>query len=115
VAWRDLTILCFQYVHYDNTHYLGQSWTEPRDFSLAWVARTKAGAVGPKGVLGAEDHRWNAFPNQDNNLDQVRALYFQSEAVYQRVLAVKRKVDPSDVFTANLFCVGASRKFGAAR
>lgn len=115
VAWRDLTILCFQYVHYDNTNYLGQSWTEPRDFSLAWVARTKAGAVGPKGVLGAEDHRWNAFPNQDNNLDQVRALYFQSEAVYQRVLAVKRKVDPSDVFTANPFCVGASRKFGAAR
>jgi hypothetical protein len=115
VAWRELTLLCFQYVHYDNTNYLGQDWSEPKEFSDAWVARAKAGAIGPKGVLGSADQRWNAFPEQDTDLDAARQHYFQSEAVYQRVLAVKREMDPNDVFTPNRFCVGASRKYGTQR
>ncbi|HVJ94932.1 MAG TPA: FAD-binding oxidoreductase [Labilithrix sp.] len=112
VAWRDLTILCFQYVHYDQTDLLGNPWAGPGAFSFAWVPRAKAGAIGPNGKIGTEDHRWNAFPEQDRDLDANRKYYFQSEAVYQRVLDIKRRVDPNDVFTANRFCVGASRKYG---
>lgn len=115
VAWRDTTLLCFQYVHYDNTTYLGQDWSEPREFSEAWVARARAGAVGPRGIIGVDDRRWNAFPTQDTDLDQERKHYFQSAAVYERVLGIKRALDPHDVFTPNLFCVGASRKYGTAR
>lgn len=111
VAWRDLTMLCFQYVHYDNTDYLRRDWRAPKEFAEAWVPRAKAGAIGPNGVLGTEDHRWNAFPEQDNDLDRKRKHYFQSEEVYQRVLEIKRRIDPDDVFTPNLFCVGASRKY----
>lgn len=111
VAWRDLTILCFQYVHYDNTDLLGKPWSGPADFSFAWVPKAKSGAIGPNGTIGTEDHRWNAFPEQDNDLDANRKHYFQSEAVYQRVLDTKRWIDPHDVFTANRFCVGASRKY----
>lgn len=115
VAWRDVTMLCFQYVHFDVTDHFGRDWGAPRAFSEAWIDRTKRGAVGPDGVLGPDDRRWNAFPEQDEDLDQERAHYFQSEEVYQRVLAVKRAVDPDDVFTANRFCVGASRKYGQGR
>jgi len=112
VAWRDLTILCFQYVHYDQTDLRGNLWDAPKQFSFEWVPRAKEGAIGPRGTVGAEDRRWNAFPEQDDDLDKNRAHYFQSEEVYERVLATKRKIDPQDVFTANRFCVGASRKYG---
>jgi hypothetical protein len=115
IAWRDLTLLCFQYVHYDNTSYLRQNWSEPKEFSLAWVERARAGAVGPNGIVAVDDRRWKAFPEQDTDLDKERAYYFQSEEVYQRVLSIKRELDPNDVFTPNLFCVGASRKYGTAR
>ena len=114
IAWRDLTMLSFQYVHFDNTDLRGRDWAEPRAFAEAWVDRAKVGALGPDGVLGPDDRRWNAFPEQDEDLDQQRAHYFDSEEVYQRVLAVKREVDPTDIFTANGFCVGASRKLQKA-
>jgi hypothetical protein len=110
IAWRDLTMLCFQYVHFDNTDHFGREWAAPRAFAEAWVPRAKAGAVGADGVIGAHDRRWNAFPEQDDDLDRERAHYFQSEEVYRRVLAVKRAVDPVGVFSANGFCVGAGRR-----
>lgn len=41
-------------------------------------------------------------------LDEQWALYYDSRDVYDRLLAIKKRVDPNHVFTANLFCVGAT-------
>ncbi|MCB9597860.1 MAG: BBE domain-containing protein [Sandaracinaceae bacterium] len=41
-------------------------------------------------------------------LDEQWALYYDSREVYDRLLAIKKAVDPHHVFTANLFGVGAT-------
>jgi len=108
IPWRDTTILCFQYLHYDNTKN-GQPWKEPEEFSRKWVEQQKSKAIGTKGYIGKKDRRWNAFPGtNDFNLDELREFYFESDESYQRVLMVKQRVDPDHIFTPNLFCVGAS-------
>ncbi len=41
-------------------------------------------------------------------LDDLWALFYDSREVYERLLRIKRELDPQHVFTANLFCVGAT-------
>jgi FAD/FMN-containing dehydrogenase len=41
-------------------------------------------------------------------LDDAWHLYYDSREVYERVLDIKRKLDPDHIFTSNLFCVGAT-------
>lgn len=41
-------------------------------------------------------------------LDHMWQLYFDDEAVYDRLLTIKQQLDPDHVFTPNLFCVGAT-------
>ncbi len=41
-------------------------------------------------------------------LDYSWHLYYDNREVYERVLDIKRKIDPDHIFTANLFCVGAT-------
>jgi len=41
-------------------------------------------------------------------LDHMWKLYYDDEAVYDRLLTIKQKLDPYHVFTPNLFCVGAT-------
>jgi hypothetical protein len=41
-------------------------------------------------------------------LDDQWALYYDSRDVYDRLLRTKQELDPHHVFTANLFCVGAT-------
>jgi len=108
VAWRDTDMLCFQYVHFDNTKD-GKDWKYPEEFSLKWVDECRKGAIGPKGCIGTVDRQWNAFPVQAENLDENKKIFFQNEQVYQKVLATKRRFDPDNIFTPNKFCVGASQ------
>ena len=64
--------------------------------------------IGTDGLVVESDMRFIWSPYGSWNLDKNRALYIDSEAKYQRVLATKNKADPYDVFTPNAFCVGAS-------
>lgn len=41
-------------------------------------------------------------------LDDLWALFYDRREVYDELLRIKREVDPSHVFTANRFCVGAT-------
>lgn len=65
--------------------------------------------IGSGGLVADSDMRFIWAPYGSWNLDKNRALYIDSEAKYQRVLATKKKADPHDVFTPNAYCVGASK------
>jgi FAD/FMN-containing dehydrogenase len=106
VPFRDSTLWIEIDAFYDPTYeFLGCT---PQATAQTWANSMDASAFGPNGVLGDQYRKLIWAPNGDRDLDRVRDLYFESEAVYQRILAVKRRIDPSHVFTANLFCVGAS-------
>jgi len=59
-------------------------------------------------VFSPVDHRFVWCPWESWNMDENWDKFFDSREKYERVLATKRKEDPFDVFTPNLFCVGAS-------
>ncbi len=122
-SWRgSLSMFAFQYVKYDCTNWLANTTClplslrhlayqqEPKEFALGWVEWARRTAVGEKGVACEREMCWKAFPNQDENLDLVREKYFENQEQWERVLAVKERFDPSDVFTANYFCIGAGAK-----
>jgi FAD/FMN-containing dehydrogenase len=46
--------------------------------------------------------------NEKPVLDEMWKLYFDDEAVYDRLLTIKQQLDPDHVFTPNRFCVGAT-------
>jgi hypothetical protein len=46
--------------------------------------------------------------NEKPILDEQWAYYYDNSAVYERLLKIKQKMDPDHIFTANLFCVGAT-------
>jgi hypothetical protein len=109
---RDIKLLCFLYIHYDNTTALGAPWADPRKYCEGWVHKVSGKAIGPQGIIGTSDRRWMAFPcgpTSDDNLDRTWRYYFDDEAAYRRVLATKRQFDPDGVFSANMYCVGANK------
>lgn len=65
--------------------------------------------IGPNGCFTPVDRRfiWAPYGN-DWNLDENWEKFFDSREKYNRVLATKKKFDPHDIFTPNLFCIGAS-------
>ena len=124
LAHRDAGFMVLHYVHYENV--VDEKDTDEwKKVALLNTAKWSAGV--DKNFNG--DKRWNMFPYQagpknadeptsptnpnqiDRNLDKLKDHYFDNDDVYKRVLNTKRLVDPNDVFTPNLFCVGASRKY----
>lgn len=116
LAFRDTTICFLDYYHYDNV-VDNQDVEAPFQITsqhVDQVVKGLAGEDGKSGLFGC-DRRWMAFPNEDENLDELWGKYFNNKSDYLRVLKMKRMLDPTDVFTPNLFCVGASRKYKQAK
>lgn len=112
IPHRGTNFFVFHYIHYDNV-IRGQDNDEPRQHALKNCKDVSAELTGEGGFMGC-DRRWLAFPCQDEDLDSLHSHYYDSEYVYLRVLKAKRVWDPKDIFTPNLFCVGASRKYHTA-
>jgi hypothetical protein len=117
LSWRRSSML----VMIDAFHEVNQTagdrtvpWPESRAAAQQWLAGVHATAFGPDtalvpgkaAVLGPERRFIYSPHGADANLDDTHALYFETEAAYERVLATKRRVDPRHVFTPNEFCVG---------
>jgi hypothetical protein len=65
--------------------------------------------VGKNGCFTPQDRRFIWAPYGDDwNLDENWQYFFDSREKFERIKKTKRELDPHDVFTPNLFCVGAS-------
>jgi hypothetical protein len=92
---------------------------DPRDPTalptlLDWQHENDKGAM-EGGIFCDKDRRyfWGTYHRPDDkdggaSLDSVWDKYFHSREHYDKLIAVKRKVDPEYVFTANMFGVDAS-------
>ncbi|KAJ3068166.1 hypothetical protein HDU98_008676 [Podochytrium sp. JEL0797] len=106
----DCMLLTLNAILYKNTNYWGQYWPQPKQSAEALTSIFKAGAMSLNGVLSVRDCRWKGFLHgtDDFDLDKVRDYFFESEEQWSRLVEFKHVIDPMDVFTANLFCMGAS-------
>ena len=82
--------------------------------AMEWQAENdKESAEG--GLMSNEDMRllWGSYARAEDldggaNLHTVREKYYDSEEKYQKLVSIKRKVDPQYVFTANSFGIDAN-------
>ena len=119
LAHRQMGLLNLWYVHYDSV-VNGKNTEKYRMMASKNCGKV---AAGTNKFMGG-DRRWNMFPRQilnddgtfdEESLDSNWKHYFDDELSYRRTLKLKRTIDPNDVFTPNLFSVGASRKYGTAK
>mmetsp|Transcript_23859 Transcript_23859/g.36236 ORF Transcript_23859/g.36236 Transcript_23859/m.36236 type:complete len:672 (+) Transcript_23859:132-2147(+) len=115
LAFRNTSFCFLDYLHYDIVYD-----NKDVDFPTRKVDKRAKDVVeelaGPDGKSGffKRDSRWLAFPNHEV-LDDAWEKYYETKKDYLRILIQKRKVDPTDVFTPNLFCVGSKKKYGEAK
>jgi hypothetical protein len=110
LSHRDATVSNVYYIHYDNVE-KGKDVTYALEVSQDVMAKSN---TAYDTVFGPGDNRWLAFCGEDEDLDLVHKYYYDTEEDYLELLRIKRTVDPYDIFTPNLYCVGASRKYKTA-
>ncbi len=115
IPFRNAQFMALLYIHYD-TVIDGKDVTEPKKVAHAQSERLRRGLVGTRGQKWTDgffrcNNAMVAFPNDRDNVDHHVTEFFDSEDVYQRVLAIKNRVDPTGTFTANSMMVGGTKKF----
>ncbi len=111
-SWRaDSTVVCLLDCYYDEHR---RCATPPRQHAIEWQATNDEGALGRK-LFSDEDRRLFFGPWGDTDLGEVWPRYLDSRAKYDRLLAIKRRVDPAGVFSANSFGVGYRPRAPASR
>jgi len=97
-GWRDTTICftCDCFYRPDGENKLQ---------ATEWQAQNDAAFIGESGQFCDEDRRllWGSFG--DRSLHRAQRFYYEP-GVYDQLVALKKKVDPRNVFTPNEFCVG---------
>lgn len=115
---RSVQLFCFFCIHYDTVQNK-KAVTEPKKLAHANMEKLQ------KGLIGDEERGWSngylqgnkqymAFPNHHHVLDDAVPIFFDNEKTYERLLRLKRQLDPMDVLTANTWMLGATRKFASA-
>lgn len=103
-SWRDSTICCIMDCFYNEDAWLvpQSPWQTARE----WQDRNDREGLGPQGKFCKKDRRvfWGSYGSKD--MGQVYRHYHETQAKYDRLCAIKQKVDPAGVFTPNRFCVG---------
>jgi hypothetical protein len=110
-SWRDATVVLGTSCFYKDFF----PWTRLNAKERAWKFQIDLGKamIGPSGLFAKTDRRmlWGPFQNQpsDRDMTTVWPFYYESQEMYQRLVEIKKRVDPQGVFTPNAFCVGGGR------
>lgn len=98
-SWRNTTIGCNLDLFYDPNK------PNAPEEALKWHKLNVHEGVGTHGRFSVSDHRWIWATHDNLNMQDVWQYYYSAED-YARCCAVKAKVDPQGMFTANIFAVG---------
>lgn len=71
-----------------------------RRYAKDWAERGRKSFLGEQGLLTKQDNRFFAYPHSNTNLTEVWPRYNESRDTR------RRRKDPSQVFSANEFCLG---------
>lgn len=68
-------------------------------------------SIGSNGSFCKDDRRvlWSSFG--DHRMRNVWPRYYENQTKYNRLVRIKRTVDPANIFTPNEFCVGDDDNF----
>ena len=109
-SWRDETrlVMCL------DGFYDGRS-EDSLTILKNWIIENDEKFIGEEGVFCNKDRRlfWGSFARFDDPdggvvLDTVWDKYFDSKEKYEKLIEIKRRVDPTYTFTANSFGVDAT-------
>ncbi|KAG2485596.1 hypothetical protein HYH03_015660 [Edaphochlamys debaryana] len=86
-------------------------------FADAWALSNDAGLIGPKGTFMPNVDRrllWGSYyrTKAEFNLMHSHLLYHESAAKWERLVEIKKRVDPDNIFTPNDFSVRAQAGYG---
>lgn len=110
LSHRGASMSHLYYIHFDNVQ-KGHDTNDPKKRAKRNLNKM---VQCTNALMGRRDRRWLAFCGEDENLDLLHSHYYDTEEDYQDLLTLKRRIDPHDIFTPNLFAIGASRKFQVA-
>lgn len=101
-SWRDSTLCATLDCFYD------PAVPTSKATALAWHEKNEREACGPDGYFSKKDLRvlWGSYGGYDLHKD--RAAYYDDQS-YDRLAKLRTKFDPDGIFTANTFCVQASK------
>lgn len=96
-CWRDTTLVSVLDCFYEGE--------DGRKRAVEWQRVNDLESLGPQGNFCKQDRRvlWGSHGEFD--LDKVWDNYFEDREKYERLSAVRRRMDPDGVLTPNAFCV----------
>ncbi|MGI9214410.1 MAG: hypothetical protein ACR2HS_01760, partial [Gammaproteobacteria bacterium] len=102
-SWRDSTIVCVLDCFYDPKNPISEQTAK------LWQEKNDNEGVRQGHIFSDFERKvfWGSYGTMDLHDDRVH--YYDSEEKYNRLLAIKKSIDPKGVFTPNAFCVGGSR------
>src|SRR6185437_9662274 len=103
-SWRtDSTVVCQMQCFYDEH---GRHPRSPKEAALEWQSKNDEGAIG-QAIFSSEDRRlfWGPWSG-DTDLRVVWQHYIESREKYDRLRAIKHRLDPARLFSPNAFAIG---------
>ncbi|KAF9357053.1 hypothetical protein BGX34_009626 [Mortierella sp. NVP85] len=103
ISWRDSTFLFSADIFYK---------PEGEQTAMYWQQKNDNDAIQMK-KFSTQDRRYIWAPNSPEDVDLIaaRKFFFDSDDKFDRLVAIKNRVDPNGLFTPNKFCVTSPAVF----
>jgi hypothetical protein len=95
-SWRDMVLAMSHDAFYDHTRD-----KNAYKHAIDWEEGNDEAFVGEGGAYSEQDKRMFAYTWGEREIEKVWQYYYDSEEKYQRIRAIKTKVDPDAIFNAS--------------